>query len=431
MLTLALERIREAQQLLRRDALRWEDVRHLRLAGRDRAGLVERDNFDAARLLEARRRLEQDAVLRAEAAAHHDGDRCREAERTRAADDEHRNAARQRVANRLPDQEPHDRRHKRDPDDRRDEHAGHFIRDLRDWRFRRRRVGDHLDDLRERRVLADARRAAAEEAGLVDRRGRDRVARRLVRRDALAGQRRFVDRARALEHHAVHWDALARPHNKYIVPLHLFDRHGDLLPVADNGGRLRRELHQAFQCIRRLALRSRFEHFTDRDERQNHRRGLKIEVHHVVHDGVHVAAHLRAGHREQCVGAVHECRRRAKGDQRVHIRRAVPQALEAADEKFLVDDHDDDRQQQLCQTHRHVVVIVEARQRPAPHHVPHREVHQYDQKSDRPDEPPLQRGRRMILERLFVLRHARGLLRHALFARAVARLLHRTDDGLR
>ena len=306
-----------------------------------------------------------------------------------------------------------------------------MIRDLRDWRFRRRRVGDHLDDLRERRVLADARRAAAEEARLVDRRGRDRVARCLVRRDALTGQRRFVDRARTLEHHAVHRDTLARTDNEHVVLLHLFDRNGHLLSVADNGGRLRRELHQAFQCIRRLALRSRFEHFTDRDERQNHRRGLKIEVHHVVHDGVHVAAHLRAGHREQRVGAVHECRRRAKGDQRVHIRRAVPQALEAADEKFLVDDHDDDRQQQLCQPHCHVVVIVEARQRPAPHHVPHREVHQYDQKSDRPDEPPLQRGRRMILERLFVLRHTRGLLRRALFARAVARVLHRTDDGLR
>ena len=371
MLAPALERVCKAQQLVRRDVLRREDVCHLRLAGGDRAGFVEGDNFDAAGFLEARRRLEQNAVLCAEATAHHDGDRRSQAERARAADDKHRNAARQRITDGLPDQEPHDRRHKRDPDDRRDEHAGDFVRNLRDRCLRRRRVGDHLDDLRERRVLADARCAAAEEAGLVARRRRDRVAGRFIRRDALAGQRRFVDRAHALEHHTVHRDTLARPHDEDIVLCHLLDRDRDLLPVTDNRCGLWRKLHQALERIRRLALRPGLEHLADRDERQDHGRGLKIEVHHVIHDRVHVAAHLRAGHRKQRIGTVRERRCRAEGDQRVHVRRAVPQALEAADEEFLVDDHDDDRQQQLRQTHGHMIVVVEARQRPAPHHVPH------------------------------------------------------------
>ena len=56
----------------------------------------------------------------------------------------------------------------------------------------------------------------------------------------------------------------------------------------------------------------------------------------------------------------------------------MPEGLEAADEKALVDDHDDDREQKLRQAHRHVVIRVEARQRPAPHHVPHRNIHEHE-----------------------------------------------------
>jgi ethanolamine utilization protein EutS len=59
---------------------------------------------------------------------------------------------------------------------------------------------------------------------------------------------------------------------------------------------------------------------------------------------------------------------------------AVEQALEAADEELLVDDHHDARQQQLNQTHGNVVAVEPVGERPAPHHVAHREVHQHRQK---------------------------------------------------
>ena len=40
-----------------------------------------------------------------------------------------------------------------------------------------------------------------------------------------------------------------------------------------------------------------------------------------------------------------------------------------------------------------VVAVKPAGQRPAPHHVPHGEIHQHQQKADRGDEPPFQLGR--------------------------------------
>ena len=55
-------------------------------------------------------RLEEDAVFRAHAAADHDGHRGGEAERARAADDQHGDAARERVAHAVAEQQPDDER---------------------------------------------------------------------------------------------------------------------------------------------------------------------------------------------------------------------------------------------------------------------------------------------------------------------------------
>ena len=107
----------------------------------------------------------------------------------------------------------------------------------------------------------------------------------------------------------------------------------------------------------------------------------------------------------------------------------MPQALEAADEELLVDDHDDDGQQQLRQPHRHMVVVIERRQRPAPHHMPHGEIHQHDQKADRPDQTPLEHRRIVILQLFLGFRGRRRAL-CALDRRAIAGFLHRRDDRL-
>ena len=69
---------------------------------------------------------------------------------------------------------------------------------------------------------------------------------------------------------------------------------------------------------------------------------------------------------------------------------------------------------------------------PAPHHVPHGNIHQNQQKAERPDEPSFELWRFVILQLLFCLLHRALRLRpRALFARTVARLLDGADDLLR
>ena len=192
-LALLLKRNGEAEELLLRDASCRENVCDRRFAGSNRAGFVEGDDLDTAGFLEACRRFEENAVLCAKAASDHDGNRGRKTKCARAADDEHGNPARKAVAEGLSDEEPHNRGHKCDGDDRRNKNAGDLVCDFCDRRFGGRRVGDHLDDLRERRVLSHAGGAAGEKSRLIDGCSRNRIAGGLVGGDALAGERRFVD----------------------------------------------------------------------------------------------------------------------------------------------------------------------------------------------------------------------------------------------
>ena len=267
MLAFLLQRNGVGQKLVLRYACRREKIRDCRLAGGDGAGFVERNDLNSAGFLQAGCRLEENAVLRAETAADHDRNRRRQAQRARAADDQHRNAARQTVAEGLADQQPDNRCDNCNRNDRRDKNAGDLVGNFGNRRFGRRRVGDHLNDLRERRVLPDARGAAGQKARLVDRCGRDRIAGGFVRRDALAGERCLVDCARAIEHHAVDRNALAGADDEGVSGLHLLDGDGFFFPVPNDRRRLGCQLHEALECIRRLALRPGLEHLADGDER--------------------------------------------------------------------------------------------------------------------------------------------------------------------
>ena len=110
--------------------------------------------------------------------------------------------------------------------------------------------------------------------------------------------------------------------------------------------------------------------------------------------------------------------------------RGASRLLEAADEEFLVDDHDDDRS--AASRARPMATWLPARkrrQRPAPHHVAHGEVHQHDQKADRGDEAVLQLRRFMVLQRLECLGRPGGRRLRALALCAIARLRHGGDNG--
>ena len=108
----------------------------------------------------------------------------------------------------------------------------------------------------------------------------------------------------------------------------------------------------------------------------------------------------------------------------------MEEAGEAADEKLLVDEQDDGGEDHLHEAHGHVVPLEPGGDGPAPHMMAHGEVHQDQQKAQRPQEPPLQHWRLPILQRL-LLGGMVHLLRRALLPAAVARRLHSLDDLLR
>ena len=149
-----------------------------------------------------------------------------------------------------------------------------------------------------------------------------------------------------------------------------------------------------------------------------------------MRDRFRVSPHLRAGHGKEGIGAVYKRSARAERNKRIHVRRAAPQALESADKEVLIDDHDRGRKQQLRKAHRDVVPRKECRQRPAPHHVSHGNIHEREQESDRQKQSAFETRRIVILERrLRLALRLRGDA-PALFACTVPRTFHRGNHGI-
>ena len=123
---------------------------------------------------------------------------------------------------------------------------------------------------------------------------------------------------------------------------------------------------------------------------------------HIVHDCIHIAFHLGIGHGKQGIGAVHKCCAGTQCDQGVHVRRTVKQALETADEKLPVDDHNNNGKQHLHQSHGNMVAVEKAGQRPVPHHVSHGNIHQNRQESHRGDQTLFQHRGIVIFQRRLV-----------------------------
>ena len=183
-----LQRVGHPEQRLFRIAVPGDDVRNLRHAGRNGSRLVKGNNLRLSRGLQRLAGFKQDAVLRPQAVAHHDGNRCCQPQRAGAGDHQHGDRSRQRKAQALSGEQPPDHHHDRDADYSRNKHAGNLIRNACNRGFGRRGIGNHAHDLTECGVLADPGRLAADESGLVDGRGADFIPFRLIHGDALSGQ---------------------------------------------------------------------------------------------------------------------------------------------------------------------------------------------------------------------------------------------------
>ena len=123
-----------------------------------RAGLVHDQRVHLAHDLDGLGVLEQHAGRRAFARSHHDGHRRRQAQRARTRDDQHSHGVDQGVgqAGLGADQCPYGERDDGRGHDRRDEVAGHHVRQLLDRRTGALGLRDHMHDLGEQRLGAHA-----------------------------------------------------------------------------------------------------------------------------------------------------------------------------------------------------------------------------------------------------------------------------------
>ena len=268
-------------------------------------------------------------------------------------------------------------------------HTGNTVCDLCNRCLGGCRVADHLDNLGKGGILSHSGCFTFDKSGLVHSCRGNHISGFFVHRNTLSGQRRFIDCSSSFQDHSIHRNILSRADSKSFSFLNLFDGNGKFLPVSYYNRSFWCQFHKAFQCIGSLTFGTGFQHFSYGDQCQDHGRGLKIEVHHVIHNCGRVSVYLCSCHGKQCIDTPQERCHGAKGYQSIHIGRTVPQALKSVDKEFLVDHHDDAGQEQLYQSHGYMIAVKPFRQRPSPHHMSHGKIHQHQQKSYRCDETSL------------------------------------------
>ena len=167
---------------------------------------------------------------------------------------------------------------------RRHEPAGNLIGEALDRRAAALRLRDHLDDLRQHSIAADAIGAHDERAGLIDRAADDAVARRLDDWHRFAGHHRFVDRAAPVEDFAVDRHLVARPYAQSVADRDAFER--DVLfafVIAKPARCLGRKIEERPDRAAGPLAGAKLQHLPEQHEDSDARRGLVIGRRRAVH----------------------------------------------------------------------------------------------------------------------------------------------------
>ena len=275
------------QDLRRRDSGGGEDVRHLRFAAGQGAGLVENDRPEAVGVLQALPPLirmpfsapspvpTMTAVGVASPRAHGQAMTRTETKLSSArlkTGSGTRNYQTAKVT-------------RADPEDDGDEDGGDLVRQPLDRGLGSLRLLDEADDPRQRRLGADPRRPEREAPGPVERRGEDLRPRLLGDRHALPGQHRLVDAGIPGDDHAVRRDLLPGPDNDEIAFDDPFDGNIGLYAFPDDAGRLRLQPDQALDGLGGLPLRPRLQKPAEDDQSDDEGRPVVIDVGHDLRPG--------------------------------------------------------------------------------------------------------------------------------------------------
>ena len=227
----------------------------------------------------------------------------------------------------VPDDEPDDERRDGQRHDDRHEDAAHGIREPLDGCPRALRVAHEPNDLGERAVRAECGGAITECTGAIDGAANDAGARVLLHGHRLAGEHGFVHRAVAGQHLAVHRKAFTGTDDDDFASAHVVNGNVELSFTIrrgpDNARRLRLEIRKGAERGRRLLLRARLECVAREDQRDDDDDRFVVDV------GCETAAHEEAGRHGGDEG-VDERRTGPHGDERVHVRRMVPECRPCA-----------------------------------------------------------------------------------------------------
>ncbi|MNV32874.1 hypothetical protein D3C71_1242240 [compost metagenome] len=314
MFGMVLQRGDEAKHLIRIEALRRGEMHQLRLAERQGAGLVNGNHVGIAQRLKRIAAAEQHAHLGGAAGADHDRGRRGKAHGAGTGDDENRN--------RVDEREGQGRiRPKDEPDGESGECGQHDSRhepvgDLVDQRLNGQLVGlrllHHADDLGDQRIGTHLGCTEGEGAIAVHRAADNLGTRRLGDRDRLASDHRFIDIRRTAENQPIDRHFLAGANDDHIAGAHILQRHIDGFTIAQHAGGLRLQADKPLYRLAGAAFGARFEESAEKDERDDNRRRLIIDIGRATRqdfgqEGCH--------HRKSPGGGG------AQYDERIHVRR--------------------------------------------------------------------------------------------------------------
>ena len=209
----------------------------------------------------------------------------------------------------------------RNRDDCGDENRADTVSDALDERLGAGRAIYQLDDLSERGFFAHFLRFHGEVPARTYRCTGDGIAGTLIRRDALARNRRLVDTRLPFADHAIGGNRLTCTHFQHIPRHQPGDVHLLEAPiVAETMGSLGSQIHQTRHRVGRAPLCAGFEVLAQGDERQDHSRTLEVQVHHGLMGKLDIACTQSHSHPVQSGNTVDRARCRAQGDKRVHGR---------------------------------------------------------------------------------------------------------------
>ena len=331
-----------------------DEIRHGGLAAGDGAGFVEQHGVHLVGFFQRLGVANQHTVFRPLARAHHDGRGRGQPQRAGAGNDEHRHEVDQ--CQRHPALHRRQIKPQHEGQDGNDHHRGH--------EHSAHPVGQPLNggaaalggfhqlhDLREQGVGAHLGDAKAEGAGFVEGGAEHRVAGLLGHRQALAGEHGLVHGRAAVFDEAVGGHLLAGAHHHEVAQLHLLDGHVHLLAVgAHQAGSFGLQAQQGFHGGRGLGFGAQLQHLAQQNQGDDGGRGVVIDL------WLQPAAEEEARRHRGGQAVAKRCAR-AHGDERVHVGRAVLEAVPGRGIKLApaVEQHRqrEGQQQVIKHGHRH------------------------------------------------------------------------------